>query len=107
LANGQGVIIDATFGNPKHRRLFTELARRYNVPLLFIECRTDENTIRQRLKNRQDDEHEVSDATYSVYERLRADYRPLVEIPDSCRFELDTERELLAGITRLEAKLEP
>jgi len=30
-----------------------------------------------------------------------------VEIPDSCRFELDTERELLAGITRLEAKLEP
>jgi aminoglycoside phosphotransferase family enzyme/predicted kinase len=107
LANGQGVIIDATFGNPKHRRLFTELARRYNVPLLFIECRTDENTIRQRLKNRQDHEHEVSDATYSVYERLRADYRPIVEIPDSCRFELDTERELLAGITRLEAKLEP
>jgi uncharacterized protein len=104
LANGQGVIIDATFGNPKHRRLFTELARRYNVPLLFIECRTDENTIRQRLKNRQDEEHEVSDATYSVYERMRADYRPLAEIPDSCRFELDTERELLTKLDNLEER---
>jgi hypothetical protein len=28
------------------------------------------------------------------------------KIPDSCRFELETERELLTGITSLEAGLE-
>jgi uncharacterized protein len=102
LANGQGVIVDATFGNPQYRRLFVKLAGRFNVPILFIECRADENTIRQRLKNRRDDEHEVSDATCAVYERMRAEYRPLSEIPDSCRFELDTGRELLSGLAKLE-----
>ena len=102
LANGQGVIVDATFGNPQYRRLFVKLAGRFNVPILFIECRADENTIRQRLKNRRDDEHEISDATCAVYERMRAEYRPLSEIPDSCRFELDTGRELLSGLAKLE-----
>ena len=102
LANGQGVIVDATFGNPQYRRLFVNLANRFNVPILFIECRADENTIRERLKKRRDDEHEVSDATCAVYERMRAEYRPLSEIPDSCRFELDTGRELLPGLAKLE-----
>jgi aminoglycoside phosphotransferase family enzyme/predicted kinase len=102
LAKGQGVIVDATFGNPQYRRLFVDLASRFNVPILFIACRADENTIRQRLKNRRDDEHGVSDATCAVYERMRAEYRPLSEIPDSCRFELDTEHELLSAITSLE-----
>jgi len=102
LANGQGVIVDATSSNPQYRCLFVRLAGHFNVPILFIECRADENTIRQRLKNRRDDEHEVSDATGAVYERMRAEYRPFSEIPDACRFELDTERELLSGLAKLE-----
>jgi aminoglycoside phosphotransferase family enzyme/predicted kinase len=105
LAAGQGVIIDATFSDPQHRNLVTDLASRHNVPLLFVECHTDENTIRQRLTDRRNDEHEPSDATWAVYEQMRAEYHPLSEIPDSCHFEIDTERELLSGISRLENRL--
>jgi uncharacterized protein len=105
LAAGQGVIIDATFSDPRHRNLVTDLASRHNVPLLFVECHTDENTIRQRLADRRKNEHEPSDATCAVYEQMRAEYRPLSEIPDSRHFEIDTERELLSGISRLEDRL--
>ena len=102
LADAQGVIIDATFSDPQHRRRVAELAGRFNVPLLFVECRADENTTRQRLKDRRNDEQEVSDATSAVYEQMRREYRPLSEISDSCRFELDTGRELLSGLAKLE-----
>ena len=102
MADAQGVIIDATFSDPQHRRRVAELAGRFNVPLLFVECRADENTTRQRLKDRRNDEQEVSDATSAVYEQMRREYRPLSEISDSCRFELDTGRELLSGLAKLE-----
>jgi predicted kinase len=104
LAKGHGIIIDATFGNPKQRRSFTDLASRFNVPLLFLECRADEDTIRRRLKNRQTDKTQASDATWSVYEQMRADYRPPSEIPDSGRVALDTERELLTKLDNLQER---
>jgi uncharacterized protein len=102
LAKGHGIIIDATFGNPEHRRSFTDLARRFHIPLLFLECQADEDTIRRRLKERQSDKIQVSDATWSIYEQMRADYSAPSEIPDSSRFELDTERELLSSLIKLE-----
>jgi predicted kinase len=39
LARGNGVIIDATFAAPRYRNQFLDLAGRFNVPVLFIECR--------------------------------------------------------------------
>jgi hypothetical protein len=102
LADAQGVIVDATFGNPQYRRLFVKLAGRFNVPILFVECRADEN--RQRLEDRQNDQQEVSDASSAVYEQMRREYRPLSEISDICRFELDTGRELLSGLAKLESR---
>jgi len=102
LADAQGVIVDATFGNPQYRRLFVKLAGRFNVPILFVECRAYENTTQQRLKDRQNDQQEVSDASSAVYEQMRREYRPLSEISDFCRFEMDTGRELLSGLAKLE-----
>jgi uncharacterized protein len=102
LAKGHGVIIDATFGSPEQRRSFTDLTSRFHVPLLFLECQTDEDTIRRRLNERQSDETQASDATWSVYEQMRSDYHAPLEIPESGRVELDTERELLSSLTKLE-----
>ena len=63
-----------------------------NHALLFIERRSAENTIRQRLKIGDVDEHMVSDATCAVYERIRGEYARFQKIPGSCRFELETEQ---------------
>ena len=53
LASGRAVIIDATFRSQSHRERIRDLARRYNVPFLFVECRADVEICRERLRQRE------------------------------------------------------
>ena len=91
LRLGKGVIIDATFKDPAHRRQFLDLAARLRLPVLFVECRASEEEILQRLKRRQQRPGEVSDATVSVYFRQREEFVPLTEIPQSNRVVMTAE----------------
>ena len=93
LKLNKGVIVDATFKNPAHRRQFMELAARLGVPVLFVECRANEEKTLERLKNREQRLGEVSDATAAVYLRQRQEYVPLREIPDTKRVIVGTERD--------------
>jgi len=82
LARGKGVIIDATFAAPRYRNQFLDLSGRFiNVPVLFIECRSAERTIRERLAARERDPNEVSDATWAVYRTMREQFKAFSEIP--------------------------
>lgn len=106
LSSGQGAIIAATFADAKFRRRALELAERSRAPLVFIECRSDEETIKRRLQQRENDSNEASDASWIVYQRMRDQFRPLAEqIPESCRFVIDTQRGLLPDLTALEEKI--
>ncbi len=91
LKLGKGVIIDATFKDPQHRRQFMDLSSKLRRPLLFVECRATEEKTLERLKLRAQRPSEVSDATVSVYRRQRQDFVPLSEIPDSMRIVVNTE----------------
>ncbi len=84
LGEGRGVVVDATFKDPEHRRLFLQLAERAGVPLLFVECQAEEEEIFRRLKKREGQEEEVSDATWEIYLRQREEFVPLSEIPAPC-----------------------
>jgi aminoglycoside phosphotransferase family enzyme/predicted kinase len=64
LFDGMRVIVDATFGAEVHRQAFLDLARRFCVPALFLLCRADDKTARDRLQQRHSD---ASDADWSVY----------------------------------------
>jgi aminoglycoside phosphotransferase family enzyme/predicted kinase len=90
LRLGKGVIVDATFKNPAYRRQFMDMAARLRLPVLFVECRASEGEILERLKRRQQRPGEVSDATVSVYLRLREEFVPLSEVPDSISIVVDT-----------------
>ena len=93
LKLGKGVIVDATFKEPRHRRQFIDLASRLRVPVLFVECRAPEAKILERLKMRAQRPAVVSDATASVYWRQREEFVPLSEIPDSIRIIVNTESD--------------
>ena len=91
LRLGKGVIVDATFRDPQHRRQFMELSSRLRLPALFIECRASEETTLGRLQKREQRPGEVSDATVAVYLRQRQEFVPLTEIPDSRRMVVTTD----------------
>jgi aminoglycoside phosphotransferase family enzyme/predicted kinase len=93
LKSDKGVIVDATFKEPQHRRQFLELSARLGRPMIFVECRASESKTLERLKNRERRSGEVSDATIGVYLRQREEFVPLSDIPDSVRMVLDTEQD--------------
>jgi aminoglycoside phosphotransferase family enzyme/predicted kinase len=93
LESGKGVIVDATFKEPRHRRKFVELSARLGRAIIFVECRADEEKTLERLKNRERSSSEVSDATEAVYLRQRAEFVPLNDIPESIRMVLNTEQD--------------
>ncbi len=105
LERGAGVILDASFRDPEHRRLLMGRVANAGVPVLFIECEADEKTVRDRLGERAKDREEISDATWEIYERMRADFPPFFDIPHSCFLRIDTRHSLLPALDRLEERL--
>jgi predicted kinase len=93
LKLGKGVIVDATFKDPQHRRRFTDLVSRLRLPVVFVECRASEAKILERLKIRAQRPGEVSDATPLVYSLQRDEFVPLNEIPDSMHVVVNTESD--------------
>ena len=102
LAGGRGVIVDATFKNSKHRSLFINRAAHFGVPAFFIECQTDEESVKRRLTDRAKTPAEISDATWEIYQRMRPEFESLCEIPERRHFRVDTEHKLLNGLDSLE-----
>jgi predicted kinase len=43
------MIVDATFKDPEHRRLFLESAQRMGDPALFVECQLRKQAVSRRI----------------------------------------------------------
>ena len=67
LAQGNDVIVDATFYRRSVREMFEKLAGIHRVSLRIIEVKADEPTIRRRLSA----PREFSEADFRVYEMIR------------------------------------
>jgi aminoglycoside phosphotransferase family enzyme/predicted kinase len=89
LRAGRGVIADATFRDPHHRRMFVELAGEAAVPILFVECRAGETEVMRRLADRDRKRGSVSDATPAIYIRQRETFAPLTEVGDQAHLVVD------------------
>ena len=90
LSDGCGAILDATFKASADRQLALALAARRGVPVLFVECVVGEDEAIRRLERRGSMHDEVSDATPEVYERQRAEFEPIREIPPRNHVRIDT-----------------
>ena len=105
LAAGRGAVLDATFKSPTYRSAAVALAEQMQKPVLFVECRADDNETLRRLRDRARDRAEVSDATPEIYASHKRDYTPITELPGRRHLVVNTSEDLAPTIRRLEAAL--
>ncbi len=64
------VIIDGTFHKAERREEFSEIAKKMNNEIFFIELRAREETVKKRLRSRDG----YSEADYKVYKQLKSEF---------------------------------
>ena len=106
LGEGRGAILDATFKSAADRQLALAIAARRGVPVLFVECVISENETIRRLKRRESIRGEVSDATPEIYQRQRADFEAIREIPPRNYLRIDTTGQRESIVAEIEGALQ-
>jgi predicted kinase len=74
LAEGRRVVVDATFREERHRRVFSAAAVRRGVPVAVLLCQADPGTARGRMAAGRGD---ASDADWSVYSGVAGNWEEI------------------------------
>jgi uncharacterized protein len=77
LSNGYAVIVDATFLERRHRDIFRSLAERFRVPFAIVDFKASVEELRHRLRDRERDRREASEANEAVLEHQLRIAEPL------------------------------
>jgi uncharacterized protein len=80
VKNNRSIIVDATFGQAKHRALFTQVLDHLNVPYYFLVMQVSDDTLKKRMSHRDKNEQVVSDARLEDFDLLRRIYQEPTEI---------------------------
>ena len=91
ILEGEGAIIDATFGQKAHREKIVRLAERHRVPLVLIHCDASDETTEKRLAQREAEGKDVSDGRWEIYLKQKTAYQPINEVALTNCLKLDTE----------------
>jgi len=93
LDAGITAIVDATFLERSHRRMFRELARERGVRFSIVEFEAPPATLRSRVAQRLSEGHDASDATVQVLCHQLATREPLTATERSLAVRFDTDIE--------------
>lgn len=93
LTSGRPLVLDASFRSREHRWRARQLARRFGVPFLFVECQADPATCRQRLRQRES-RQPVSDGRLEIFDDFVARFENVTELANDEHLVLDTRRPL-------------
>ncbi len=96
LDAGFTIIVDATFQHRQQRDAFRRLAAEQGAPFLILDIRTDEQVLRERIRNRQ---HGASEANLAVLENQLYHHQPLD--PDEPKLLIDNQQNLPVEAIRL------
>ncbi len=88
---GYTVIVDATFGDPRQRLAFQNLAEDKRCRYIILDLKVPESVLQQRILQRRGD---VSDADIKVLEQQLAQWRPLAEEEQAYTIPVDAERSV-------------
>lgn len=91
LQSGYSVIIDATFLERQLRNPFKQLADRLGVPIRILFFRAGADVLRQRIRNREREGSDISEADLGVLEHQLAAYTGLGEDEQRYTVTFDTE----------------
>jgi uncharacterized protein len=75
-----GVILDATFSTRALREFLRHECEKANVQVQFVELEVDPEEIKKRLKSRDEETAEISDARPEDFEKLYSSYEPPSEL---------------------------
>lgn len=89
LAQGDMVIVDATFSKAAYREPYLSWAAKNHIPVSIFYLLADEVTTRSRVSLKRED----SDADYAVYEKIKAEYEPLLETHKVLRSDVGSTEE--------------
>jgi predicted kinase len=92
VGSGRGVVLDATFREPRTRDLARALAREADRRFRFVEVTCDEPTLRARLRGRGGGSS-MSDAGEALLEAMRGRYCPPDELVPGERMAVDGRAE--------------
>ncbi|MCS7206428.1 MAG: ATP-binding protein [Dehalococcoidia bacterium] len=99
LQKGIPVLLDATNLQEVHREPLYAIAERQRVPLILVWVEAPEEVVRQRLERRarREDATDLSDATWEVYQRMRAS----AERPRRPYIAVDTSRDITPALEKI------
>ena len=104
LNAGYSVIVDATFLDKKWREKFRAIAEKQGIPFYILSCFANQKTTRQRLRSRQDDTNNVSDADISIMENQLKNMDYLDN--DETRYEISVDTDRLSDCLSIAAQIQ-
>ena len=104
LNAGYSVIVDAAFLDKKWRRKFRAIAEKQRIPFYILSCYADQKTTRQRLRSRQDEINNVSDADISVMENQLKNMDYLDN--DEMKYEISVDTDKLLDCSSIAAQIQ-
>ena len=94
--SGQGTVLDATFSRRAHRDALRNRLRDAEIPYVFVELTADDETLRARLRQRDESQGVVSDARLDDFEMLNARYEAPNALEDARHIHVDSKDDLEA-----------
>src|SRR5262249_34654445 len=82
LAEGSGLVLDATFRREADRRAAVEMAFKAGARYRLIECTLEPKLVRSRIETRQARLESLSDATWAPYLHQGLEFEPIDETPN-------------------------
>ena len=104
LNEGGSVILDASFMKAEERLKAKELAGETGADFFIIECRIDEESIKQRLAQRLK-EGSPSDGRWEIYEPQKKRFEPVTEVPPANHIVVDTSENADRLVNQIKAKI--
>jgi aminoglycoside phosphotransferase family enzyme/predicted kinase len=90
IQKGHSVILDATFALREHRKRLVERLGKQGIAWRFLEAQASNVAVKQRLRMREADPGEISDARLEDFDMLTRLYNPPIEIPAGQRARIRT-----------------
>jgi predicted kinase len=100
LRAGRSVIVDAACLKRQQRDQLHAVANELRVPFVILDIRTPENILRQRLRQRARQEHEVSEAGLTVLDHQLATREPLADTEQRHVLSVYGEAPVMSSVER-------
>lgn len=104
LRSGRPVVVDASFRSAAVRAGVRGVAAAEDVPFLFVECRCDPETSRDRLREREKGPS-VSDGRLEIFDNFVASFETVSELPAAQHLVVDTDAPLDRALDTIVGRL--